>query len=131
MAHEDTTGVRSALSKAYGNGGFKLSLTGTARAFVLCSKLQALTAAATGSYSAALSSIRLAAQSQWISQQHTRAVFMTFGLFVPSTNYFFVATLLVECFSTVSEQLLAVAPRFSAMSRVAWRRPPTCDLCGF
>lgn len=95
--------------------------------FVLCSKLQTLTAAS-GSYSAALSSLRLAAQSQWISQQHTRAVFMTFGLFVPSTNYFFVATLLVECFSTVSERLLAVAPRFSAMSRVVCRRPPTCDL---
>ena len=43
MAHEDTTGVRSALSKAYGSGGFKLSLTGTARHLFLCSKLQTLT----------------------------------------------------------------------------------------
>ena len=41
--------------------------------------------------------------SNWVSEQHTRAVFFDFGLFVPSVNYFFVASFLVECFSTVRQ----------------------------
>jgi hypothetical protein len=48
---------------------------------------------------------------QWVSQQYTRAVFMSFGLFVPSTNYFFVATFLVECFSTVRRPRATALPR--------------------
>jgi hypothetical protein len=62
--------------------------------------------------------MRLAKQSEWISQLRTRAVFMTFGLFVPSTNYFFVATFLVECFSTVRDAPALFRCR-SALRRVA------------
>ncbi len=60
--------------------------------------------------------MRQAKQSEWISQLRTRAVFTTFGLFVPSTNYFFVATFLVECFSTVRDPA-ALLRRLSALRR--------------
>jgi hypothetical protein len=125
MGHEDATGIRSALGKTYGSGGYKLSFTGTCTPRCICYHLQRyicnripfscapcdrLVGGGQEQHSGCdqapvgVTAVRCAFPSVYLCNtlgRYTRAVFLSFGLFVPSTNYFFVATFLVECFSTV------------------------------
>jgi hypothetical protein len=95
-------GIISILNNVYGNGGYKLSFTGMLPHSPIRLKIVTLDASA-GTQQEAAATLKQAISSQWVAQQHTRAVFFDFGLFVPSVNYFFIASFLVECFSTVCD----------------------------